>query len=282
MLLFGQFGRATFNGGFNIYYLEVVIAVHTGIIFLVNYSSSGKKYLHEIYTKSNQLANRIFLLWLVFVTIVVLMGVHDSTLRDDFRAISYILRILNFYLFTFLVVSKLANIKLDGAMKVLSYALPITALLQYIFIPDLRFLVSFGWDPHMYRAVGTIFDPPIMGSLLGSLFVYKSIKIIKYRSGSNNINLTAKLRNIVFSNIDLMLLYLSIIFLYSRSTYLAVFIASTYLLIINKKYLFVFCFIILFIFSIYLAPLTIPSYKQLESAKIERISTVTTRKRQKY
>lgn len=51
------------------------------------------------------------------------------------------------------------------------------ALLQYVFIPDTRFLSAFGWDEHYYRMVGTLADPAFTG-ILGvlTLIVISSTK----------------------------------------------------------------------------------------------------------
>jgi len=51
-------------------------------------------------------------------------------------------------------------------------------ILQYIFIPDTRFLRLLNWDDHYYRMIGTIFDPNFLGILLVILigfcwFVYQ-------------------------------------------------------------------------------------------------------------
>lgn len=39
-------------------------------------------------------------------------------------------------------------------------------LIQFIFLPDLRFLSRFGWDPHYFRAVSTFLDPNFLGAFL--------------------------------------------------------------------------------------------------------------------
>ncbi len=39
-------------------------------------------------------------------------------------------------------------------------------LLQYLLLPDIRFLWIFGWDDHFYRLAGTLFDPAFTGMVL--------------------------------------------------------------------------------------------------------------------
>lgn len=40
-----------------------------------------------------------------------------------------------------------------------SVLLAITGVIQFIFVPDFRFMVPFGWDPHIGRLLGTWYDP---------------------------------------------------------------------------------------------------------------------------
>lgn len=42
--------------------------------------------------------------------------------------------------------------------------------LQYVLLPDVRFLALLGWDDHYYRMVGTLFDPNYLGLLLILVF----------------------------------------------------------------------------------------------------------------
>lgn len=39
-------------------------------------------------------------------------------------------------------------------------------LLQYLFLPDTRFLSILGWDDHYFRLIGPLFDPNFMGMLI--------------------------------------------------------------------------------------------------------------------
>lgn len=42
----------------------------------------------------------------------------------------------------------------------------VAGLLQYLFIPDTRFLVFSGWDDHYYRLISTLFDPNFTALIL--------------------------------------------------------------------------------------------------------------------
>ena len=49
---------------------------------------------------------------------------------------------------------------------VVGLLIAVWGLLQYVFMPDTRWLSVFGWDNHYYRLIGTMFDPAFTGMLL--------------------------------------------------------------------------------------------------------------------
>lgn len=271
LLLFGQLGRINMPYGISFYVLEAVVFFHILYLFLMN-----PKGLTNL--KNNTLA-KIGLVWIFFVCLTLVVQSFSFTLSENIRAISYLLRVSNFAVFAFFVIPNTSGKISKNIVTAISILLSLIALVQYVFLPDLRFLASYGWDPHMYRAVGTILDPPIMGSFLGMLFVHRLIL---------GIEKTAKMHNSIKSIFDnkkrfgyavtSVAVLLAIVFLYSRSTYLSVIIAVNYVLLANRKYLHSLAFTLAFVAAIVLAPKTIPAYSQLESAKLERISTVTSRK----
>ncbi len=52
-----------------------------------------------------------------------------------------------------------------------SLALISFGFLQYVFLPDTRFLKFLGFDDHFYRFIGTLFDPNFIGAILGCLVI---------------------------------------------------------------------------------------------------------------
>lgn len=44
--------------------------------------------------------------------------------------------------------------------------------LQYLFMPDMRWLLAYGWDDHYYRMIGSLFDPNFLGLLIVLLGIY--------------------------------------------------------------------------------------------------------------
>src|SRR5690606_20055337 len=93
---------------------------------------------------------------------------------------------------------------------------------QYIFIPDLTILKNLGWDDHLYRLTGSFFDPGFMGIILVVgvfLGIRKFLEI-----GSKQ-----------YAFISLFL-FITLLFTYSRASYVAFLVGIIYFLFNTKKY----------------------------------------------
>lgn len=99
-------------------------------------------------------------------------------------------------------------------------SLAILGLLQFIFIPDLRFLSSQGWDPHYYRTASTFLDPNFFGG-------YMTLTLILL---SQKITITNR-RNILFFSI----VYLALLTTFSRGSYLAFLLSFATLSFLNRS-----------------------------------------------
>jgi hypothetical protein len=91
-------------------------------------------------------------------------------------------------------------------------------ILQYLFIPDTRFLKYSGWDDHYYRVIATFFDPAFVGAIyvLAILLIFSYFKKLKHPY-------------LLFTG-----LFLPLMLTYSRSSYLAL-ISGTILIVWQKK-----------------------------------------------
>lgn len=133
-------------------------------------------------------------------------------------------------------------------LLILSCASATLGWFQYIFLPDVRFLQFLGWDDHLYRMVGTFLDPAFL-----ALIFLLGIVIALYQKRT-------KL---------LYFLLFSLVFTYSRATYLALGI----FLILKKKYF----AILVFVIAVLMLPKmlsegtdftrTVSSYNKLENYK---------------
>lgn len=127
----------------------------------------------------------------------------------------------------------------------------IIGYIQYFVWPDFTVMSSQNWDPHLYRLVGTYFDPTFTGLIF--LFILIYIYFSKY-----------KLKNIL-----LFITYIAIALTYSRSTLLSFIIVFSYISYIKKnRNLFIISLII------FLSTLLILPRMPGEGTKLERTSSI--------
>lgn len=108
------------------------------------------------------------------------------SLRNQFKSSPLILRIL--------LVCSISYMALFG-------------LIQYMLIPDTRYLFLFGWDEHYYRLIGSLLDPNLSGILftIGGWCVYSLRRVLPKKLWLGL----------------LLILTAAIVLTYSRATYLA-------------------------------------------------------------
>jgi O-antigen ligase len=71
------------------------------------------------------------------------------------------------YCFFFVLVWRTRNKKrLINALLVVGVAIALFGWIQYLWFPDLRSFVVWGWDDHLYRLTSTFLDPAFTGILL--------------------------------------------------------------------------------------------------------------------
>lgn len=131
----------------------------------------------------------------------------NLSLTEYFVSGSYIARIFIFVLFVWVIFSGgLKTIK-QNLINIFFYAtltLAILGLLQLIFIPNLMFLNTYGWDPHYFRTVSTFLDPNFLGAFLviGLLLL-----------ATNQVNTSDNLKKIFF-----VVIYIAVITTFSRGS----------------------------------------------------------------
>ncbi|MFA5025243.1 MAG: O-antigen ligase family protein [Candidatus Shapirobacteria bacterium] len=140
--------------------------------------------------------------------------------------------------------------KIDIFFQSILWASLIFGFIQYIFWPDFTYFSTFNWDPHLYRLVGTFFDPTFTG-LIFLLFLLK----VYFHSPSNYL--------LIFP------IYLGLALTYSRSTLLSFFITFAYISIIKKNIKIFLTTSLLIFFTIILLP-RMPG----EGTKLERDSSI--------
>jgi len=159
-----------------------------------------------------------------------------------------------------LVRKRVSREKLFNSLILVTFAVGIFGWIQYFFYPDIRPLVEWGWDDHLFRLVGTFLDPTFTSIILVFGFI---LSLAKYLD---------KKREAVLAGCVFFLITLA--FTYSRAGYLALLAGALALLIIKKK---VKSFI--FVFLALLSLLILLPRPGSEGVKLERVTSVLARGR---
>lgn len=195
--LFGQFARiSTPIGLVSIY--EIMMSLFVLFTALIH------RQIFIKYQWKKQSGMIALFSWL-FMTIFFM----SSTVM--FSSLAYIARILLYVLFAlacgaFLKQNPSSSKSITLGLLVWFISMSTLGLLQFLIIPDTRIFFFLGWDDHLSRAFGTLFDPGYFGliSVAGLLYVLREIYIRKW-----------------YSPILLALFMTSIGLSYSRSSYVA-------------------------------------------------------------
>jgi len=120
----------------------------------------------------NRPKNALFKPFIIFsgvclISLLIALPLFTLTLLQFFTAFLYLLRF--FFVFSLLFVNFSADHK--KLFRYILFLIPISGLLQYFFLPDLRFLKGIGFDDHLYRLTFPFLDPNYVGAALSFLFL---------------------------------------------------------------------------------------------------------------
>ena len=171
---------------------------------------------------------------MVFIFIAILSLILTPLhLRPEEILISffYTVRFAFYSLLCWIILSgAFPALKADNIQKILIFSgltLAVSGLIQFFFLPDLRFLTGLGWDPHYFRTVSTFLDP----NFAGAYFVLTLMLFINSKShlGGKTI-LTRRVFYIFF-----VILYVALLTTFSRSSYLMFLVSGTILAFLKKS-----------------------------------------------
>jgi O-antigen ligase len=166
----------------------------------------------------------------------------------SFSSLFYWLRLSA--LLSFLVFPLKIDQKTNKFFQLILWSSLIFAFIQYLIWPDFTSFSTQNWDPHLYRLIGTFFDPTFTG-LIFLLFILK----IYFNYSS--------------SKLLIFLPYLGLALTYSRSSLLAFFIVFSFISLKTKKLLLFLSTTLLIFLTIFLLP-RMPG----EGTKLERTSSI--------
>lgn len=249
----GQIERISLGASISFYLHDIVVALVVGVS--VGYVSMQKKSLIKDLPLKNPL-----ILFSVISLFSLAINVSSLTLEQAGVAFLYWLRwtLYACIYFSLNILEKNQKQNLLGALVVSGVVLAILGWVQYFLYPDLRNLVYLGWDPHLYRIFGTFLDPNFLGIYFVITFflVWDGILFKKFEP-----------RVVV-----LMFLLITLLFTYSRASYLAFFTGMGVITFFSSSKKAPFALLILLVMSIFFLPRPVG-----EGVQLLRISTIISR-----
>ena len=172
----------------------------------------------------------------------------------------YLLRLFAYFYF-FIYVWNFARQKenkrlLLDSLLIVSLVSAFFGWIQFFWIPDIKPFFAWGWDEHLFRLVGTFLDPTFLGIIIVFGLI---ITIYRY--------IVIKEKGHFFTTLFLLI---SLMFTYSRASYLA-FIAEIIFLGIHLKKTKVVVFVIL---GIILAALMLPTTRNHSISLFRQFSAI--------
>jgi len=217
-LLLGSLGRISFfaSGQGTIYLFEPFIALYVAHWFWLH-RGQWQKLIRSALA-------RAVMLFIAVLEVGIITGFTQYTLWQNTVAILYLGR-LSMYLLALIVVAyelkHRADTHLSRYFNKYTMLVVAVSVVQFIFFPSLWPIRPMGWDPHLFRMVGTIFDVSVAASVYGLLFWRTALAA----------GLTRRFRIFGVSVLGLCLLLT-----FSRSAYLAMIVAGPSLLVMQPTY----------------------------------------------
>lgn len=191
------------------------------------------------------------------------IGLDRFGLLASIAPFLYLVRLVVYLFFFFLLWSFLEAKKwrevVYNSLIVVGASVVFLGMLQYIFLPDLRFLATAGWDPHYFRLAGSFLDPGFTGILI----VFFIILVFAKKWGREGKLLKPLL---------LALSFIALLLTYSRASYLAFLAGFFGFYIVRRKLRYLLLPGLLLALGVFFLP-----RPQVESGNLARTSTVITR-----
>lgn len=214
----------------NIYFADIVI----GIIGLI-WVSRVKDFVKIV--KTDAIA-KYFLAFVIIAIISLIFSPINLTINERFISGLYSVRLLA-YFSVYLTVKQLVKVKtisvsiIEKLLVAAGLILAALGWVQYFLYADLRNLYYLGWDPHFARIFSTYLDPNYFGLIMILTLVISVWRKLTWQS---------------------IIIFATLMFTYSRSSYLAVVVSSIYFFYQKRKYGWIAMLIIIMFITIILLP----------------------------
>lgn len=206
---------------------------------------------------------------LVFIAVAVISLIF-TPLHLNFDqyllSFSYIVRLFLYVLFAWLIASSVFGDFKKSLVRILllsGIAFALLGLLQFIFFPNLDFLITLGWDPHYFRTVSTFLDPNFAGG-----FLVLTLILLTQNFSKN------KRWGIFF----FVIIYLALLTTFSRSSYLMFLVSGLTVSLMKRSKIytlitFILFFLLLVGFQIYTQAVAKPRQIDRDQSASSRLSS---------
>lgn len=172
----GQFGRLTFYSS-----QAHMYAYELGMIFLLILLAYLYRLRGIVFIAKKMTLVAIFF---VYVLCIFLFQVTEFSLITNTISLLYVGRMILYVLFfTYLYLYFSDNpdeaIFLVRYLPVFFCVILLVSFLQYFVFPDLRFLSSYGWDPHKHRMTGVFLEPAFASAIFGIIGYFSLLNMNK-------------------------------------------------------------------------------------------------------
>lgn len=235
----------------NLYFTDIVVGliILTWIIRI--------KYFIKI-LQSDSIA-KCFGIFIGITLVSLLFSPINLNINEKFISALYVVRLLS-YFFVYFTAKYLIQhnlVSFSSVVKTLIFtgvALAGLGWLQYFLYPDLRNLYYLGWDPHLYRIFSTYFDPNYFGLMMVLTLILLFELVENYYLKTSRLSTSWRIaRRIISIGLSIFIL-ITLMFTYSRSSFIAFLGAMLYLSIAVKKIRIIMVIIIILTLSVILLP----------------------------
>lgn len=250
---FGQVGRIELSNNITIILCDVLVGLF-GVVWV--FSRYKEKIIYP------PLASSLLCFFGVAI-FSLLLNIYSVTLTQLLIGSFYLARLLIYLIFYFGVWDLIrrriySTHEIINSLIVIGTVVAIFGLLQFLILPDMRFLRAYGWDDHYYRLSGTFIDPGFTGIIL----VFTTLLIFS--------------KNLFEKRFQYYLLGLlgviCVALTYSRASYFGLAIGMLVIFLIKRNWRIVLLSSVFFFGALYLAP-----KPGGEGVNLQRTSTVVYR-----
>lgn len=220
----------------------------------------------------NNKVSKYFFLFAGVALFSFLLTPIKLTLQEKLISYLYLLRYVAYFFvyitaFYLIKTKKLNTSQLLKRLTFIGLSLSVIGWLQYLLYPDLRNLFYLGWDPHYKRIFASYFDPNYLGLMLvfTLILLWTSPPPSPIRRGRISVEVLRSWLSRIF-------VFVTLMFTYSRSSYLALITTSVFFSIFSKRMTYLLILLVILIMSIIVLP-----RPGGEGVKLERIFSVEQR-----